>query len=72
MRKLDRASFATPPCLTNYQPGTHTWKDVTHADKAEIRQHLEQMQGRRCAYCEGSVDSLGQHIEHFRRKCVCR
>jgi uncharacterized protein (TIGR02646 family) len=26
------------------------------------------MQGRRCAYCEGSLDSLGQHIEHFRRK----
>jgi uncharacterized protein (TIGR02646 family) len=26
------------------------------------------MQGRRCAYCEGDVDVLGQHIEHFRRK----
>jgi uncharacterized protein (TIGR02646 family) len=26
------------------------------------------MQGRRCAYCEGPLDSLGQHIEHFRRK----
>ena len=26
------------------------------------------MQGRRCAYCEGSLDALGSHIEHFRRK----
>jgi uncharacterized protein (TIGR02646 family) len=26
------------------------------------------MQGRRCAYCEGSLDALGCHIEHFRRK----
>ncbi len=26
------------------------------------------MQGRRCAYCEGSLDLLGQHVEHFRRK----
>ncbi len=26
------------------------------------------MQGRRCAYCEGPLDALGQHIEHFRRK----
>jgi uncharacterized protein (TIGR02646 family) len=28
------------------------------------------MQGRRCAYCEGDIDNLGQHIEHFRRKGV--
>jgi uncharacterized protein (TIGR02646 family) len=28
------------------------------------------MQGRRCAYCEGDIDSLGQHIEHFRRKSL--
>jgi uncharacterized protein (TIGR02646 family) len=26
------------------------------------------MQGRRCAYCEGSLDVLGRHVEHFRRK----
>jgi uncharacterized protein (TIGR02646 family) len=26
------------------------------------------MQGRHCAYCEGPLDSLGQHIEHFRRR----
>jgi uncharacterized protein (TIGR02646 family) len=26
------------------------------------------MQGRRCAYCEGSLEILGKHIEHFRRK----
>jgi uncharacterized protein (TIGR02646 family) len=29
---------------------------------------LELWQGRRCAYCEGPLDVLGQHIEHFRRK----
>jgi uncharacterized protein (TIGR02646 family) len=26
------------------------------------------MQGRRCAYCEGPLDTLGWHIEHFRRR----
>jgi uncharacterized protein (TIGR02646 family) len=29
---------------------------------------LERLQGRRCAYCEGPLETLGQHIEHFRRK----
>jgi uncharacterized protein (TIGR02646 family) len=26
------------------------------------------MQGQRCAYCEGDLNSLGQHIEHFRQR----
>jgi uncharacterized protein (TIGR02646 family) len=26
------------------------------------------MQGERCAYCEASIDDMGYHIEHFRRK----
>jgi len=67
MRKLDRPNPA-PPCLCSYNHGAHSWNDVQPADKAQIRAHLETMQGKRCAYCEGSLDALGQHIEHFRRK----
>jgi uncharacterized protein (TIGR02646 family) len=44
------------------------WKDVTAADMNQIRTYLELMQGRCCAYCEGSLDALGQHIEHFRTR----
>jgi uncharacterized protein (TIGR02646 family) len=36
------------------------------ADRQAIRATLEAMQGRRCAYCECSLD--GQHIEHFRQR----
>lgn len=68
MRKLDRVVCPTPPCLDGYQQGAHSWDDVTPDHRAEIRTHLEEMQGRRCAYCEGDIDTLGQHIEHFRRK----
>lgn len=68
MRKLDRIVCPAPPCLSDYHYGTHSWKDVAPGHKGEIRTHLETMQGRRCAYCEGDIDALGQHIEHFRRK----
>ena len=68
MRRLDRASVAAPACLANYQPGQHNWDDVVACDRSQIRERLEQLQGRRCAYCEGGLDALGQHIEHFRRK----
>jgi len=68
LRILDRAGVAAPPCLASYYHGVHVWKDVRPQDKCQIRKHLEQMQGRRCAYCEGPIDTLGQHIEHFRRK----
>lgn len=68
MRKLDRAICPAPACLGGYTHGVHIWDNVSSGHKAEIRMHLEAMQGRRCAYCEGSIDSLGQHIEHFRRK----
>ncbi|QHD69698.1 TIGR02646 family protein [Sphingobium yanoikuyae] len=68
MRKLDRSVCPAPPCLGGYHHGTHSWGDVAPDDKAEIRTHLETMQDRRCAYCEGDIDSRGQHIEHFRRK----
>jgi uncharacterized protein (TIGR02646 family) len=68
MHRLDRNSVATPACLANYQYPAQNWDDVSTADKNEIRAQLELMQGRRCAYCEGPLDGLGQHIEHFRRK----
>jgi uncharacterized protein (TIGR02646 family) len=68
MRKLDRNGVTAPECLVNYQYTAQNWDDITALDRAEIRRHLEQMQGRRCAYCEGPLDALGQHIEHFRRK----
>lgn len=68
MRQLDRAAVQAPACLANYNHGAQTWDDVSPADKSGIRASLEVMQGRRCAYCEGGIDELGQHIEHFRRK----
>ena len=68
MQKLNRPNVLEPACLANYQHVHHNWDNVTSEDKAQIRQQLEQMQGRRCAYCEGSLDALGNHIEHFRRK----
>jgi len=68
VRQLDRAAVNAPGCLANYQHGMHNWDNLSAQDRAEIRQRLEQMQGRRCAYCEGSLDVLGHHIEHFRRK----
>ncbi|MBX3448927.1 MAG: TIGR02646 family protein [Planctomycetaceae bacterium] len=72
MHKLDRNSVPAPTCLGAYHHGTHSWDDVgkTPGHKEEIRQQLELLQGRRCAYCEGSLDVLGQHIEHFRRKHI--
>jgi uncharacterized protein (TIGR02646 family) len=68
MRQLNRADVMEPACLANYDHSHHKWDNVTCGDKAQIRQQLEQMQGRRCSYCEGSLDALGNHIEHFRRR----
>lgn len=67
MKRLDRSTVPAPPCLANYDHATHTWDDIGH-DKAEIRAHLAQLQGELCAYCEGDLNLLGKHIEHFRRK----
>ena len=66
MHRLNRGE--APPCLAQYHHPQHTWDDVSAPHKAEIRQHLERMQGRRCAYCEGPLDALGQHIDHFAQK----
>jgi len=68
MQKLDRARCLVPACLVGYNHAPETWDDVSPAHKTEIRVQLEAMQGKRCAYCEGDLDALGQHIEHFRRK----
>jgi uncharacterized protein (TIGR02646 family) len=68
MRKLDRSTVPAPPCLQNYRHGFHHWNDVDAPAKAQIREHLAQMQGDCCAYCEGKLDELGQHIEHFRSR----
>jgi len=68
MHWLDRNNVTAPACLVAYQYPGHTWEDVSGESKIEIRTRLEEMQGRRCAYCEGPLDLLGQHIEHFRRK----
>jgi uncharacterized protein (TIGR02646 family) len=65
MRKLDRSSVTPPTGLSSYRHGRQNWGDISLAHKAEIRASLEEMQGRRCAYCEGSLDDLGEHIEHF-------
>lgn len=68
MRRLDRVAVPAPPCLGSYNHGAQNWSSVTCEHKHEIRTHLEQLQGRCCAYCEASLDAFGQHIEHFRRK----
>jgi len=70
MRKLDRTLAAAPACMTTCDHAAHTWENAPSLDKEQIRISLEQMQGKRCAYCEGGLNELGQHIEHFRRKSV--
>lgn len=65
MRKLDRNAVAAPPCLSRYKHGQDNWNKVSGADKEAIRERLKQMQGQRCAYCEGPLEKLGDHIEHF-------
>ncbi len=70
MRKLDRDTAPAPICLSCYQHGKQNWGDLDPAHKQELRQCLEKMQGSRCAYCEGPLDDLGRHIEHFRQKHV--
>lgn len=68
MRKLDRLKAPAPSCLARYQHGRHNWGDVSSEDRQEIQACLEKIQRRICAYCEGSLDDFGQHIEHFRPK----
>jgi uncharacterized protein (TIGR02646 family) len=59
-----------PDCLAQYSYKRHSWSKTspTDAERVEIRAELETMQGRRCAYCECSLDQHGHHIEHFRQR----
>lgn len=66
MRKLQRG--AAPVCLSKFRHGVNNWTDVSPADKAEIWQELEAMQGKCCAYCESLITPEKRHIEHFRQK----
>lgn len=67
MYKLDRTSASRPTCLDHYHYPENSWDELTDDDKKQIRASLQQMQGNRCAYCEGRIYH-GGHIEHFRRK----
>ena len=67
MHKLDRELVAVPQCLDQYNYQTHTWEDMNHDDKMQIREQLNELQVFRCAYCESAIYDNG-HIEHFRRK----
>jgi len=69
---LDRSTIPAPQSLRHYQHGNNSWDDVTPQDKSQIRTQLESLQGRRCAYCEGDLDQLGHHIEHFQQKAAHR
>ncbi len=66
MHRLDRGP--APFCLAKYRHGRDNWGSLNRADRAEIRQALERMQGSRCAYCEADIDHSGCHIEHFVQK----
>ncbi|SFY13314.1 TIGR02646 family protein [Janthinobacterium lividum] len=66
MHKLQRG--AAPACLSTYQHGRDNWKAVSAEDKREIWEKLDEMQQRRCAYCEDALRNDKKHIEHFRQK----
>jgi uncharacterized protein (TIGR02646 family) len=68
MKCLDRTRVPAPPCLCRYQHGRDNWGAVDASDKEEIQRHLDRLQGGLCAYCEGSLDVLGRHIEHLRQR----
>lgn len=68
MHKLTRSTV--PRCLNQYKHGKHTWADVNCSDKAQIWQQLDLMQHRRCAYCEASLNSQSQELEHFIQRAV--
>lgn len=70
MHKLTRP--IPPGCLSRYDYRTHTWGDVTESDKGEIWIKLDEMQVKRCAYCEAHIvtTKVGStsHIEHFEQR----
>lgn len=63
---MHRLYRGTPPgCLANFQHGSDNWNALGFTEKEEIRDALNSMQGKRCAYCECQLSSDNQHIEHF-------
>lgn len=66
MHQLTRGP--APTCLAGFRHGANNWADVTGAQKQEIWQFLESMQGIRCAYCEADITAVDRHIEHFVQK----
>jgi len=68
MHQLHRTACAAPTCLSRFLHGRNTWDDLTDNDRQEICFALEAMQGRRCAYCECSLNEHDQHIEHFQQR----
>lgn len=61
---------AAPACLSRFQNGRDNWDAITEADRREIWQQLNEMQGQLCAYCENDISgsSKKRHIEHFRQR----
>jgi uncharacterized protein (TIGR02646 family) len=73
VRRLDRRAVSPPACLREYKHGRDAWGDLTKnaPHREELHARLEQLQGTRCAYCEGPLDTLGKHVEHFRPRGKC-
>jgi uncharacterized protein (TIGR02646 family) len=73
MHKLERPQ--APDCLAKYKHGRNNWGDVSPEDKMQIRQRLDEMQQKRCAYCECpiniDIEKKDAHIEHFRQRSRC-
>ena len=68
MKRLDRDRVEAPECLKSYRSGEHTWSTVSDDHKKQIWSKLTLIQGSLCAYCEGDLINLGQHIEHLRSR----
>lgn len=64
MRKLCRPAPG-PKCLERLQRSASSWTDVSPAQKDEIWEKIEEMQGRLCAYCESELGHKNRHLEHF-------
>lgn len=74
MHKLTRP--IPPACLSRYDYRTQKWVEVTEADRGDIWLKLDEMQGKRCAYCEAHIVTTKAgstaHIEHFEQRSRAR
>lgn len=70
MHKLIRP--IPPVCLSRYQHGRDNWRSMSPEHKGEIWLKLDEMQQKRCAYCEALIktdkENSNSHIEHFRQR----